>query len=232
MKVAVIVFPGTNCEHDAVHGLRLAGADPHLVWHRETDLSEFEGVVLPGGFAHGDYLRTGAIARFSPVMAEVTRMAGAGAPVLGICNGFQILCEAGLLPGVLLQNAGLEFICRPVHLVVSSTDSILTRAAEVGDVMQIPLNSYEGNYTAAAGDFERMESNGQIILRYADAEGFPSETANPNGSMANVAGVASERGNVAGLMPHPERATELLLGSDHGLVLLRSFVESLSPARA
>ena len=232
MKVAVVVFPGTNCEHDAVQGLQRAGADPHLVWHREIDLSEFDGVVLPGGFAHGDYLRTGAIARFSPVMAEVTRMAEAGSPVLGICNGFQILCEAGLLPGVLLQNAGLEFICRPVHLVVSSTDSILTRAAEVGDLLRIPLNSYEGNFTADPADLARMDSNGQIILRYAGADGSVSEATNPNGSMANVAGVSSEGGNVAGLMPHPERATETLLGSEDGLVLLRSFVESLAPARA
>ena len=228
MKVAVVVFPGTNCEHDAVYGLREVGADPHLVWHRETDLTEFAGVVLPGGFAHGDYLRTGAIARFSPVMAEVERMAAIGAPVLGICNGFQILCEAGLLPGVLLQNTNLKFICRHVDLVVTSTESVLTRAAEPGQVLRIPLNSYEGNYTTSQENMDHLESSGQIVLRYSTANGEVTDNANPNGAMGNVAGMANSAGNVAGLMPHPERAIEDILGSADGTVLLRSFVESLA----
>ena len=226
MKVAVVVFPGTNCEHDAVYGLNAVGADPHLVWHRETDLSEFDGVVLPGGFAHGDYLRTGAIARFSPVMSEVERMAAAGAPVLGICNGFQILCEAGLLPGVLLQNETLAFICRLVDLVVTSTNSILTRAAEVGQVLRIPLNSYEGNYTTTPEAFDALGE--QVVLRYATPDGAVTDDANPNGAMGNIAGLANAGGNVAGLMPHPERAIESILGSDDGLVLLQSFVRSMA----
>ena len=232
MKVAVVVFLGTNCEHDAVYGLERMGADARLVWHRETDLSEFDGVVLPGGFAHGDYLRTGAIARFSPVMAEVERMAAEGAPVLGICNGFQILCEAGLLPGVLLQNANLKFICRPVDLVVTSTDSVLTKAAEVGQVLRIPLNSYEGNYTTTPDEMDRLEASNQIVLRYATSDGEPTAASNPNGAMANVAGLTNEAGNVAGLMPHPERAVESILGSADGRVLLRSFVASPAVAHA
>ena len=225
MKVAVVVFPGTNCEHDAVYGLQLVGADPHLVWHRETDLSEFAGVVLPGGFAHGDYLRTGAIARFSPVMAEVERMAASGAPVLGICNGFQILCEAGLLPGVLLQNTNLRFICRPIDLVVTSTASVLTRAATIGQVLRVPLNSYEGNYTIAPEQLDELGD--QIVLRYATPGGDVTDAANPNGAMANTAGLANVAGNVVGLMPHPERAVESALRSADGAVLLQSFVESM-----
>ncbi len=157
MSTAVVVFPGSNCEHDMVYALDALGGSADLVWHRNTDLSGYDSVVLPGGFAHGDYLRTGAIARFSPVMAEVNRLAAAGAPVLGICNGFQVLCEAGLLPGVLLQNRDLKFICRPTHLRVESTDSILTRAAKVGDVLEIPLNSYEGNYTASADEIASID---------------------------------------------------------------------------
>ncbi len=230
MKVAVVVFPGTNCEHDVVHALGLLGADPHLVWHRETDLSEFAGVVLPGGFAHGDYLRTGAIARFSPVMVEVARLADEGAPVLGICNGFQILCEAALLPGVLLPNVGLSFICRPVDLVVTSTASVLTRSAEVGQVLRIPLNSYEGNYTVEPDTWSTLDGSDQVVLRYAEPDGSVTEAANPNGAVGNVAGIASPAGNVVGLMPHPERAVEAILGSDDGAVLLDSFVQSLVPA--
>ena len=226
MKVAVVVFPGTNCEQDTVYGLHHVGADPHLVWHRETDLSEFDGIVLPGGFAHGDYLRTGAIARFSPVMAEVERMADMGAPVLGICNGFQILCEAGLLPGVLLQNANLKFICRPVDLVVTSTSSFLTRAATVGQVLRIPLNSYEGNYTIAPDQLDLLGD--QVVLRYASPDGEVSEAANPNGAMGNIAGLTNRVGNVVGLMPHPERAVESILGSADGAVLLDSFVASMA----
>ena len=229
MTIAVAVFPGTNCEHDIVHALRLAGADAELVWHRDTDLSGASGVVLPGGFAHGDYLRTGAIARFSPIMESVAERASAGVPVLGICNGFQILCEAGLLPGALVANRDLKFICRPVHLRVESTDSVLTGAAEVGQVLEIPLNSYEGNYLAADGD--AVESEGDVILRYCDAEGGVSDATNPNGSIHSIAGVTNARRNVVGLMPHPERASETVLGSTDGMVLIEGFVASTRVAR-
>jgi phosphoribosylformylglycinamidine synthase len=230
VKAAVIVFPGTNCEQDAVYALASVGVPAELVWHRETNLDEFKGVILPGGFAHGDYLRTGAIARFSPVMSEVERLAGAGIPILGICNGFQVLCEAGLLPGVLLQNAGLRFICRPVHLVVTSTNSVLTRAARVGQVLQIPLNSYEGNYTADPATFAEMDQNNRVVLRYSEPTGEVTDEANPNGSLGNTAGITNRRGNVAGLMPHPERAVEKVLGSSDGRVLLESFVASMCVA--
>ena len=214
MRIAVVVFPGSNCELDAAYSLRLIGAEPELVWHRETDLSGATAVVLPGGFAHGDYLRTGAIARFSPVMAEVERMAAEGRPVLGICNGFQILCEAGLLPGAMVANRDLSFICRHVELEVVSTASVLTAGATVGDVLRIPLNSYEGNYVAPAQTVAAL--GGQIILRY--------HNENPNGSTAAIAGITNAAGNVAGLMPHPERAIEDVLGSSDGRVLLESFV--------
>ncbi|NNF69329.1 MAG: phosphoribosylformylglycinamidine synthase I, partial [Acidimicrobiia bacterium] len=202
MRVAVVVFPGTNCEHDAVHAMRLLGADADLVWHRDTDLTGADGVILPGGFAHGDYLRTGAIARFSPIMDAVAGMAEAGAPILGICNGFQILCEAGMLPGALVANRGLRFICRPIHIRVESTDSVLTRAASIGDVLRIPLNSYEGNYIAEPDGLTALENDEGVALRYCDPEGKVTDEANPNGSTNSIAGVA--RGNVAGLMPHPE----------------------------
>ena len=225
------MFPGTNCEHDAVYALASVGVEAELVWHRETDLSGFTGVILPGGFAHGDYLRTGAIARFSPVMTEVARLAALGVPVLGICNGFQVLCEAGLLPGVLLRNAGLRFICRPVHLRVTSTESILTRAARPGQVLEIPLNSFEGNYTADPITFAQLEKAGRVVLRYADPSGEVNGTSNPNGSLGNTAGVTNQSGNVAGLMPHPERAIEGVLGSADGRVLMESFAMSMGAAR-
>jgi phosphoribosylformylglycinamidine synthase I len=214
MRTAVVVFPGTNCEHDVVHALTSLGGDAELVWHRETDLSEFEGVVLPGGFAHGDYLRTGAIARFSPVMAEVGRMADEGRPVLGICNGFQILCEAGLLPGALIANRDLAFICRFVDLEVTDTGTILTAAAEIGQRIRIPLNSYEGNWVDPT-------RSGRIALRYVD---------NPNGSQESAAAVANQAGNVVGVMPHPERGVDELLGSGDGRILLEGFLHSLVPA--
>ena len=222
MKVAVVVFPGTNCEHDVVHALDLIGLEPELVFHRETDLAGFDAVVLPGGFAHGDYLRTGAIARFSPIMGAVTDMAVTGAPVIGICNGFQVLCEAGLLPGALVANRDLAFICRPVHLRVDSARSALTTGAASGDVLHIPLNSYEGNYVASPETIRDMEANSQILLRYCDASGNVVDDANPNGSTDNIAGVSNAAGNVAGLMPHPERAVEDILGSTDGIRLLLS----------
>ncbi|HLF42771.1 MAG TPA: phosphoribosylformylglycinamidine synthase subunit PurQ [Acidimicrobiia bacterium] len=214
MRTAVVVFPGTNCEHDVVHALRSLGGDTELVWHRETDLSDFDGVILPGGFAHGDYLRTGAIARFSPVMAEVGRMADEGAPVLGICNGFQVLCEAGMLPGALIANRDLAFICRFVEVEVTDTSTILTRNAELGQRIRIPLNSYEGNWV-------HPESDARVALTYLD---------NPNGSQGAAAAVSNPEGNVVGVMPHPERASDELLGSSDGLVLLESFLQSLVPA--
>jgi len=224
VTIAVVVFPGTNCEHDIVHALNLAGSDAELVWHTDESLDGADAVVLPGGFAHGDYLRTGAIARFSPVMAEVERLAERGAPVLGICNGFQILCEAGLLPGALVANRDLKFICRPVNLRVDSTDSVLTRAATVGQVLRIPLNSYEGNYVSE--DVDDVEAHGQVILSYANADGVTDPASNPNGSTDAIAGVMNAEGNVAGLMPHPERASEQILGSADGMVLIEGFVAS------
>jgi phosphoribosylformylglycinamidine synthase len=214
MRTAIVVFPGTNCEQDVAHALNSLGGDVELVWHRETDLSGFDGVVLPGGFAHGDYLRTGAIARFSPVMAEVERMADQGKPILGICNGFQVLCEAGLLPGALIANRDLAFICRFVDLEVTDTGTILTRAAALGQRIRIPLNSYEGNWVDPHG-------RGRIALRYLD---------DPNGSQQAAAAIANETGNVVGVMPHPERGVDELVGSGDGRVLLEGFLHSLVPA--
>jgi phosphoribosylformylglycinamidine synthase len=214
VRVAVVVFPGTNCEMDVAHALTTLGGEAELVWHREKDLSDFDGVILPGGFAHGDYLRTGAIARFSPVMAEVERMATEGRPVLGICNGFQILCEDGLLPGALIANRDLAFICRFVDLEVTDTDTVLTRAVEVGQRIRIPLNSYEGNWVDPNG-------TGRVVLRYVD---------DPNGSQQSAAAVANDAGNVVGVMPHPERGLEEMLGSSDGRLLLEGFLHSLIPA--
>ena len=214
MKTAVVVFPGTNCEHDVLHAINSLGGNAELVWHRENDLSEFDGVILPGGFAHGDYLRTGAIARFSPVMKAVEKMAAAGAPVLGICNGFQILCEAGLLQGALIANRDLSFICRFVEVEVVDTDTILTAAAIPGQRIRIPLNSYEGNWVDPAGI-------GRVVVRYVN---------DPNGSQGSAAAVSNSNGNVVGIMPHPERGTETILGSDDGAVLLEGFIKSSVPA--
>ena len=230
MTVAVVVFPGTNCEHDIVHALHLAGAHAELVWHTETDLTGASGIVLPGGFAHGDYLRTGAIARFSPVMESVGQLASNGLPTIGICNGFQILCEAGLLPGALVANRDLKFICKPVHVRVESTDSVLTSGAKVGQVLEIPLNSYEGNYIAR--DIDAIETEGDVILRYSTADGKVDASASPNGSMNSIAGITNHARNIAGLMPHPERACEPILGSSDGMVLIEGFVASLSAVPA
>jgi phosphoribosylformylglycinamidine synthase len=214
MRVGVVVFPGTNCEMDVAHAVTSLGGEADLVWHREEDLSDFDGVILPGGFAHGDYLRTGAIARFSPVMTEVERIADDGKPVLGICNGFQILCEAGLLPGALIANRDLAFICRFVDLEVTDTDTVLTRATELGQRIRIPLNSYEGNWVDPS-------HSGRVALRYFD---------DPNGSQQGAAAVANDAGNVVGVMPHPERGVEELLGSSDGRYLLDGFLHSLVTA--
>ena len=214
-RVGVVVFPGSNCEHDVVEALQGLGAEAALVWHGDDTLGDVDAVVLPGGFAHGDYLRPGAIARFSPVMGSITEFAAAGGPVVGICNGFQVLTEAGLLPGALQKNRGSRFLCAPTDLVVSSAESALTCAAEVGEVLRLPINHFEGNYTCSAETLAELRGEDRIVLRYAD---------NPNGSMDDIAGVCSAGRNVVGLMPHPERACDPLLGSVDGRRLLKSLL--------
>ena len=214
-RVGIVVFPGSNCEYDAAAAMTQLGADAEFVWHSESDLSRFDGVILPGGFAHGDYLRPGALARFSPVMDAVARFAEGGGAVLGICNGFQVLTEAGMLPGALQKNRGLTFLCQPTTLIVTSTASVLTRQATLGEELTIPINHFSGAYTCDDETYAALEANNQIVLRYKE---------NPNGSRGDVAGVANASGNVVGLMPHPERAMSTLLGSVDGRVLLESFL--------
>jgi len=231
MNFGVIVFPGVNCDLDTLHVLReVLGQEARLVWHRETRLEEFDALILPGGFAHGDYLRAGAIARFSPVMEAVRRHAERGRPVLGICNGFQVLLEAGLLPGAMLRNAGQRFICRPVRLRVEATDPTFLAECRPGDLLTMPIAHGEGCYYCDERTLAEMEHGGQILLRYCDAAGRVTSAANPNGSLGNIAGIRSASGRVMGLMPHPERASEALLGSDDGLRLLRSLTQALTPA--
>jgi phosphoribosylformylglycinamidine synthase len=214
-RVGVIVFPGSNCEYDTAAAMNALGVKAELVWHSTTDLSGFDGIILPGGFAHGDYLRPGALARFSPVMQEVRRFADDGGPVLGICNGFQVLAEAGLLPGALQKNIGLTFLSQPTTLVVSSKSSVLTSGAVIGQELVIPINHFSGSYTCDDETLKRLLDNEQVVLRYKE---------NPNGSRDDIAALANERGNVVGVMPHPERAMSTLLGSADGRVLLESFV--------
>ena len=220
-RIGVVVFPGSNCEYDAASGVTQLGATSEFVWHSTTDLSGLDGIILPGGFAHGDYLRPGALARFSPVMAAVARFADDGGPVLGICNGFQVLTEAGLLPGALQKNIGLTFLCQPTTLVVESTTSVLTRGATRGQELVVPINHFSGAYTCDDATLAALEDNGQVVLRYKD---------NPNGSRDDIAGVSNIAGNVVGLMPHPERAMSTLLGGADGRVLLESFVFANVPA--
>lgn len=214
-RVGVVVFPGSNCEYDALAAMEALGASADLVWHTTTDLARYDAIILPGGFAHGDYLRPGALARFSPVMEAVTAFAAADGPVLGICNGFQVLTEAGLLPGALQKNRGLTFLCQPTTLVVSSTRSVLTANAALGQELVVPINHFSGSYTCDDETLARLFERDQVVLRYKE---------NPNGSRGDVAGISNERGNVVGLMPHPERAMSALLGSADGRVLLESFV--------
>ena len=216
-NVAVIVFPGSNCEHDTVEALSTLDARGELVWHTQASLDGFDAIIVPGGFAHGDYLRPGAIARFSPVMEAVSEAARSGVPVLGICNGFQVLTEARLLPGALMRNAGGRFLCQSVECEVASTSSVLTANLSVGQRLWLPINHFEGNYTCDEETLQTLESSGQIALRYV---------SNPNGSIGSIAAVANRAGNVVGLMPHPERACTALMGSVDGRVLLESFVQA------
>ena len=221
-RIGVVVFPGSNCEYDAFSAVTSLVAQAQFIWHSQTDLDGVDGVILPGGFAHGDYLRPGALARFSPVMEAVAAFASAGGAVLGICNGFQVLTEAGLLPGALQKNRGLTFLCQPTTVIVESTNSVLTRGATQGEELVIPINHFSGSYTCDDATLASLEANNQIVLRYKD---------NPNGSRADIAGVSNVDGNVVGLMPHPERAMSTLLGSADGRVLLEGFVHAPVGAR-
>jgi phosphoribosylformylglycinamidine synthase len=229
MKFGVVVFPGSNCDEDALHAAKdVFGQDAEYLWHKDADLKGADVVILPGGFAHGDYLRTGAMARFSPIMAAVRAFAERGGPVVGICNGFQILLEAGLLPGAMLRNRGLKYRCEHVYLRVEQNDTPFTCAAKIGDVLRIPIGHGEGNYFAPPEVLERIEKNRQVVLRYADPHGRVAgddDEWNPNGSVAAIAGICSERRNVFGLMPHPERACEALLGGEDGRVIFESVMK-------
>jgi len=229
MKFGVVVFPGSNCDHDAYHAIgAVLGQPVEFIWHQSEQVDGFDAIILPGGFAYGDYLRTGAIARFSPVMKAVERFVRGGRLVLGICNGFQILLEAGLLPGAMLRNAGLRFICRHLHIRVETTATPFTSAAERGQVLKIPIAHSEGNYFCDAATLRELERHDQIVLRYTTPDGREDPGANPNGSLASIAGICNRERNVLGLMPHPERASEAALGSADGAVIFGSMVESLS----
>jgi phosphoribosylformylglycinamidine synthase I len=232
MKVAVITFPGSNCDYDLYKAVQLVGAHPKFVWHRERGLAGFDAVMLPGGFSYGDYLRAGAIARLSPVMEDVVAYAERGGPVLGICNGFQILCEAGLLPGALVRNDCLRFQSRDVLLRVERTDTLYTGDYAQGQILRVPIAHGEGNYEADEATLERLEGEGRVVFRYVDAAGEATDAANPNGSWHNIAGLINEAGNVLGMMPHPERAMEAILGSTDGWALFTCLARSLTPVGA
>jgi phosphoribosylformylglycinamidine synthase len=231
MKFGVLVFPGSNCDHDTYNVVGgVMGQPATYLWHQSTDLEGCDAILVPGGFAYGDYLRTGAIARFAPIMQSVRRFADAGGLVLGICNGFQILCEAGLLPGALMRNAGLRYICRQVHLRVETDDSPFTDGLNFSQVLRMPIGHMEGNYFCDAATLDKLRREHRIAFRYATAAGEVNAQANPNGSLDNIAGVLSEGRNVLGMMPHPDRSSEALLGSADGLLLFQSMARSLAAA--
>jgi phosphoribosylformylglycinamidine synthase len=236
MNFAVLQFPASNCDQDAVHALKnVFGHAAHLVWHKESSLGAVDAVVVPGGFSYGDYLRTGAIARFSPVMRAVQTFAANGGPVLGICNGFQILCEAGMLPGALIRNRSLQFRCEHIFLKTLTADSPFTNRVPPGKLMRIPIAHGEGCYFADEATLSRLQTNHQVLWQYCTAQGELTDAANPNGSVLHIAGICNERRNVAGLMPHPERACEAVLGSDDGRLIFESLIgwlESKGAARA
>jgi phosphoribosylformylglycinamidine synthase len=229
MRFGVVVFPGSNCDEDAFHAAKeVFGQEAEYLWHKDHDLKAADVLILPGGFAHGDYLRTGAMARFSPIMNEVRAFAGRGGPVLGICNGFQILLESGLLPGAMLRNKGLKYRCEHVHVRVEQTDTPFTSAASAGRVLRIPIGHGEGNYYAPPDMLQKLEANRQVIFRYTDAQGRVDDAANPNGSVNAIAGICNQQRNVVGMMPHPERACEPLLGGVDGCAIFESVLRSVA----
>ncbi|HEU4584460.1 MAG TPA: phosphoribosylformylglycinamidine synthase subunit PurQ [Gemmatimonadaceae bacterium] len=229
MKFGIVTFPGSNCDYDAHHAVTDAlGAEAVYLWHKSHDLEGVDVVILPGGFSYGDYLRAGAIARFSPIMREVVAHARRGGPVVGICNGFQIACEAGLLPGALMRNAGLQFVSAPVRLRVENTDTMFTNRYRQGDILRLPVAHGEGRYTADADTIQRLEDEGRVLFRYVNAAGETDDSSNPNGSVNAIAGIMSAEGNVLGLMPHPERAVDPLLGSADGLGIFQSMMAHVS----
>ncbi len=231
MKFGVVVFPGSNCDHDCYYAVEsVLGKPVEFIWHQDTSLDGFDAVILPGGFAYGDYLRTGAIARFSPVMGALTAFAKSGGLVIGICNGFQILMEAGLLPGALLPNVGLKYVCRWLHLRAESVATPFTSRIHAGQILYIPIGHGEGNFYADADTVRRLEDQDQVVFRYVDAEGKVTDQANPNGSLNNIAGIINQGRNVLGMMPHPDRSSEKLLGSDDGRLIFESMVTALSHA--
>ena len=228
MKFGVVVFPGSNCDHDAFHAIGHVLQRPvEFIWHQSENLHGCDAIILPGGFSYGDYLRTGAIARFSSVMKSVEKFANSGGLVLGICNGFQILLEAGLLPGAMMRNSGLRFICRHVYMRVENTDSPFTNAASKGQILKIPIAHSDGNYSCDEATLAELQENRQILFRYTSPDGKDDNAGNPNGSVAHIAGICNRERNVAGLMPHPERAVESALDSEDGLVVFRSMMEAL-----
>jgi phosphoribosylformylglycinamidine synthase len=228
VKAAVITFPGSNGDHDMYEAIRLVGGEAQFVWHRERDgLKDYDAVLLPGGFSYGDYLRAGAIASLSPIMEDVIAFAKAGGPVLGLCNGFQTLCEARLLPGALIRNEQLRFEGRDVRVRVERNDTVFTSGYRPGQVLSLPIAHGEGNYEADKATLERLEGEGRVVFRYVDARGVPTDESNPNGAWHNIAGILNERGNVLGMMPHPERAMEAILGSTDGVALFTSLASSL-----
>ena len=229
MKFGIVTFPGSNCDYDAFHAVtEILGEEATYLWHKDHDLRGSDVVILPGGFSYGDYLRSGAIARFSPIMEEVAAHAKSGGPVLGFCNGFQIACEAGLLPGALMRNANLQFISATLRLRVENADTLFTNRYEKGEILRIPVAHGDGRYVAPAEVMAELEAEGRVIFRYADADGNISADANPNGSERNIAGIISEGGNVLGMMPHPERACSRLLGSDDGIRLFESILSGVA----
>jgi phosphoribosylformylglycinamidine synthase len=228
VKFGVVVFPGSNCDHDAQYACeRILHQEAEFLWHKEADLKGVDVVILPGGFSYGDYLRCGAIARFSPIMREVVRFARQGGAVLGICNGFQILLEAGLLPGVLLRNASLRFICKYVTVKVENAETCFSNRCSVGELLELPVAHGDGNYFTDDETLKRLEDNGQIVFRYCDGDGNITEESNPNGSRANIAGIINERGNVLGMMPHPERASDPLLRHTDGQKIIGSVIDAI-----